>query len=223
MGDIPGCHLTHPPPLCRTHASVNWVSISSGNGLSPVWCQSITWTNAGSLSIRLLGTNFNEIRIGILSFSFKKIHPKLSSAKMASFCPGGDELISIPSHSVWLMRSCRLLHSISDAWVSKLHYFILPSEKYFTRDIDLLDIDEWQFNDKDKPVKCPCTLTWKMTWAEICPAEMYFNIMYLDTQAWKELQHLLLVFGIRIQPPNNMHPCPGWVRCSRQWSDPILT
>ena len=29
-----------------------------------------------------LGTNFSEIRIGILSFSFKKMHPKLSSPKI---------------------------------------------------------------------------------------------------------------------------------------------
>ena len=36
-----------------------------GNGLSPVQRQAITWTNAGLLSIRLLGTNFGEIRIRI--------------------------------------------------------------------------------------------------------------------------------------------------------------
>ena len=47
------------------YMSVNWVSIGSGNGLSPVQCQAITWTNAGLLLIGLLGTNFSEIQIKI--------------------------------------------------------------------------------------------------------------------------------------------------------------
>ena len=66
------------------YASVNWVSISSGNGLSPVRRQAITWTYVGLLWIGLLGTNFSEIRMGILSLTFKKIHLKLSFAKMAA-------------------------------------------------------------------------------------------------------------------------------------------
>ena len=41
-------------------ASVNWAIIGSGNGLSPIRRQAITWTNAGLLSIGLLGTNFNR-------------------------------------------------------------------------------------------------------------------------------------------------------------------
>ena len=44
-----------------TDALVNWAIIGSGNGLSPIWCQDITWNNAGLLSIRLLGTNFRKI------------------------------------------------------------------------------------------------------------------------------------------------------------------
>ena len=52
--------LTHLPQ-CRIYASVNWVSIGSDNGLSPVQHQAITWTNAKSLSIGTLGTNFSEI------------------------------------------------------------------------------------------------------------------------------------------------------------------
>ena len=47
------------------YVSVNWVRIGSGNGLSPVWHQAITWTNAGLLSIGRLGTNFSEIQIKI--------------------------------------------------------------------------------------------------------------------------------------------------------------
>ena len=57
---------------------------SSGNGLSPVWRQAITWTNADLLSIRPLGTNFSEIWIKIQKFSFTKIHLKSVICKMAA-------------------------------------------------------------------------------------------------------------------------------------------
>ena len=80
--------LTHLP-LCRIYASVNWVSIGSGNGLSPVRRQAITRTNAGLLSIGLMATNFSEIWMGILSFSFKKMHLKMSSARMVAILSRG--------------------------------------------------------------------------------------------------------------------------------------
>ena len=51
------------------------------NGLSPGQPQAFIWTNAGILSIRPLGANFNEILIKIHTFSFNKIHLKLSSVK----------------------------------------------------------------------------------------------------------------------------------------------
>ena len=51
---------------------VNEVSSGSGNGLSPVKCQAITWTNADLLLIELSGTNFSEIQIKIEDFSFIK-------------------------------------------------------------------------------------------------------------------------------------------------------
>ena len=37
--------------LLHICASVNWVSIGPGNGLSPVWSQAITWINADLLFI----------------------------------------------------------------------------------------------------------------------------------------------------------------------------
>ena len=42
---------------------VNWVSIDSGNGLSPLRHQAIIWKNAAVLSIEPLATNFIEIWI----------------------------------------------------------------------------------------------------------------------------------------------------------------
>ena len=62
--------------------------IGSDNGLSPGRRQAIIWTNAGILLIGPLGTNFNEIFIEIHTFSFKKIHLKMSSGKWRPFCLG---------------------------------------------------------------------------------------------------------------------------------------
>ena len=50
--------------------------------------QAIIWTNAEILLIGLLGTNFSEILIEILTFSFKKMRLKVSSAKRRPFCHG---------------------------------------------------------------------------------------------------------------------------------------
>ena len=60
--------------------------IGSDNGLSPHRRQAIIWTNAGILLIGPLGTNFSEILIEILTFLFKKLHLKVSSAKRRPFC-----------------------------------------------------------------------------------------------------------------------------------------
>ena len=58
--------------------------------LSPIRRKAITWSNAGLLLIGHLGINScSEIRIGILSFPFKKMHSKLSAAKMASILSRG--------------------------------------------------------------------------------------------------------------------------------------
>ena len=79
-------------PECLIYASLNQVSLGSGNGFSPVRRQAITWTNADLLSIRPSGINFNENWIEIQSFSFMKMSSKISSAKSRPFCPGRDEL-----------------------------------------------------------------------------------------------------------------------------------
>ena len=67
-----------------------WVSkltiTASGNGLSHGRHQAIIWTNDGILSIGYLGANFSEILIEIYTFSFKKIHLKMSSKKRQPIC-----------------------------------------------------------------------------------------------------------------------------------------
>ena len=72
-----------------THMCVSELTIiGSDNGLSPGRCQAIIWTNAGILLIGLLGTRFSGILIGIQTFSFKKMHLNMSSAKWRPFCLG---------------------------------------------------------------------------------------------------------------------------------------
>ena len=57
------------------------INIGSDNGLWPGRRQAIIWTNAGIFLIGPLGTNFTEISIVNHTFSFKKMHLKMLSAK----------------------------------------------------------------------------------------------------------------------------------------------
>ena len=77
----------------------NLIIIDSDNGLSPGRRQAIIWTNAGILLTAPLGTNFIETLIRIQTFSFKKIHLKMTSAKWRPFC----------IHFVLIMVSCCIL------------------------------------------------------------------------------------------------------------------
>ena len=71
----------------------NLTIIASDNGLSPNRRQAITWTNDRILLIGPLGTNFSEILIEIHTFSFKKMHLKMPSAKRRPFCLGLNVLM----------------------------------------------------------------------------------------------------------------------------------
>ena len=72
-----------------THICVSdLTSIGSDNDLSPGRRQAIIWTNTGTLLMGPLRTNFSEIFSEIRSFSFKKMHLKMSSAKWRPFCFG---------------------------------------------------------------------------------------------------------------------------------------
>ena len=69
-----------------THICVgNLAIIGLDNGLSPGRRQAITWANDGLLLIGPLGTNFSQILLGIQTFSFKKMHFKMSSVKWCPF------------------------------------------------------------------------------------------------------------------------------------------
>ena len=105
-------------PLYHIYASVNWVSTGSDNALSPIWCQAIILTNAGSLSIGLLGTKFSEILIKIQAFSFTKMDLKICSAKWPPFCPVRDEL-----SSEWPCTLSALPEHVIDVDVIKWKHF----------------------------------------------------------------------------------------------------
>ena len=98
-----------------THICVgNLTIIGSDNGLSPGRHQAIIWTSAGILLIGPLGTNFSEILIEIITFSFKKMRLKVSSAKWRPCCFGDvgpssnflEELfcIAVTTDAKWLPR-----------------------------------------------------------------------------------------------------------------------
>ena len=107
-----------------THICVgNLTIIGSDNGLSPGRRQTIIWTNAGILLIGPWETNFSEILISIHTFSFKKIHLKISSAKWRPFCLGLNVLNIMTTGSLLSnMRllcqlRCKGLYTIQRVWI----------------------------------------------------------------------------------------------------------
>ena len=93
--EIDTLKINHVMSWCLTHwGRVTHICVSkptiiaSDNGLSPGGHQAIIWTSAEILLIGPLGTNFSEILIEIITFSFKKMRLKVSSAKWRPCCLG---------------------------------------------------------------------------------------------------------------------------------------
>ena len=79
-----------------THICVGKLTdIDSDNGLSPERRQAIIWTNVGILLIGPFKNELQWILIGIHTFSFNKMHLKMSSAKWRPFCCGLNVLNKI--------------------------------------------------------------------------------------------------------------------------------
>ena len=70
--------------------------------IQPSQRQAINWTIVGILLIGPLGTNFSEILIQILTFSFKKMH--LLYVKWWPFYPGLNVLKSAMTSSIFVTR-----------------------------------------------------------------------------------------------------------------------
>ena len=88
-------------------------TIGADNGLSPGWHQSMFWTNAETVLTALLGTKFSQTLIEIITFSFSKMHLKMS---FAYFVPASMrwELARRNSHEsdsimLWSMMARELL------------------------------------------------------------------------------------------------------------------
>ena len=81
-----------------THIGViTLIIIGSDNGLSPSRRQAIIWTDDRILLIRTFRTYFSEIVSEIHTFSFKKMHFKMSSGKWRPPCLGLNVLRRIDS------------------------------------------------------------------------------------------------------------------------------
>ena len=91
-----------------THICVSKLTgIGSDNDFSPGRCQAIIWTNAGILLIRTLGTNFSENLIEVHTFSFKKMHFKMSYGKCGHFVSASMCRLTTLKFGRHLQRNCR--------------------------------------------------------------------------------------------------------------------
>ena len=98
-------------------------NIGSDNGLSLIRSKAIMYTNAMSLSITPLGTNFGDILIKIQTFSFRKMHLEMSSAKWRPY--------SLISGSIYCYINIKVLKYDNYFTYAWLHLFLSISE-YFS-------------------------------------------------------------------------------------------
>ena len=101
------------------HICVSNLIIGSDNGLSPGRRQDIILTNAGILLIGPLGTNFTEILIEIDTFSFKKMHLKMSSGKIAAIL-SRPQCVKMTRHCSIQLRNMLAITAVNQANVMYL-------------------------------------------------------------------------------------------------------
>ena len=118
------CRVTH---ICIAKLTI----IGSDNGLSPGRRQAIMWANDWILSIGPLATNSNDILFKIYTFSFKKVHLKMSSGKWRPF-------YLILNVLMLLVELCIFWNFVND-WID---YSYITTIQYY---INLLD-----------PERCGC-------------------------------------------------------------------
>ena len=114
-----GCQITLTHQGRATHICVSELIIIGRR-------QVIIWTKVGILLIWPLGINFSEIVIEINTFSFKKMHLKMASAKLRLFRLG----LSVLNNSTTVVSICR--HKL---WQLCMHITItsLINEKQLTK------------------------------------------------------------------------------------------
>ena len=111
-----------------THICISKIIIiGSDNGLSSGRRQAIIWTNDGILLIGPLRTNFSEIWIQINNtFSFTKMHLKMSSGKCRPYCLGLNVLRKYLFTSIWVTTGGGITKPISS--ISSFSNFSQHSE-----------------------------------------------------------------------------------------------
>ena len=124
------CH--HMASLCHNglthwgrvmHICVSKLTIiGSVNCLSLGWCQAIFWTTDGILLTDTLGTNYSEILIEIQTFSFKKMHLKMSSRKWQPSCLGLNTLR--PSDAICRHRSGSTLVQVMACYLTAPSHYL---------------------------------------------------------------------------------------------------
>ena len=105
-----------------THICISKLNtIASDNGLSPDRRQAIIWINAEILLIGPSGTNFSEISIEILTFSFKKIAFEKVVCKTVSILsrPQWVNIWHILTRKQSEMQGCMICIVATDAMVLK--------------------------------------------------------------------------------------------------------
>ena len=147
MPEYPPCYpgfnvLTHWGRV--THTCVSKLTIiGSDNDLSPGRRQAIIWTNAGFLLNGPLGTNFSEILIEIHTFSFKKMHWKMSSGKWRPFCLGFNVLITVCVYIRYslLSQSVRPSAALSNDWEATLWSMGVGDYRKMSRSLETARLD----------------------------------------------------------------------------------
>ena len=119
--------------------------IGSDIGLSPGLRQAIIWTNAGVFLIGPLGTNFSEISIKIIAFSFTKMRLKVSSTKWRPFCLGLNVLRHWYTtwHTWWQLQrlwefKCTRLVYFTNWRFTVIYFNILMNNNY------VISCNSWQ-------------------------------------------------------------------------------
>ena len=129
--------VTHMAPDIR-------VNIDSGNGLSHLRCQDITWTNPGWITRRPLGTKFSKTLMTIQYFSFKKRLLKRTKQKTFSNVFSLMKIVVFPFHfteahswrSNWqqVSTSSGNGHFLIQYWLNTLFLRVqLTISKYWSR------------------------------------------------------------------------------------------
>ena len=79
--DVKSCSLINSLRSSDAYMRRKQANIGSDNGWAPGRRQVIIWTNTGILLTGNLESNFSEILNEVYTFSFKKMHLKMSSGK----------------------------------------------------------------------------------------------------------------------------------------------